>query len=130
LLESKDIDVSPAAATFLREFYGLNLDLPHGGLSAVTFNIHEEMTFLVEGELARLEGLIGQRLCPLGLGGRFLIFMTPSAEMVFLHDEWLLYLRARTIHDGFEVICTPEFKEYETITLSDNQKPPAFGDAG
>jgi len=56
--------------------------------------------------------------------------MTPSAEMVFLHDEWLLYLRARTIHDGFEVICTPEFKEYETITLSDNQKPPAFGDAG
>lgn len=128
-LQSKKIEVSRVAADFLREFSGLHLQLPNGGLSAVNFDVHEEMTFLEEGELARLQSLVGQPLCPVGLGGRFLLFMAPSGEMVFLHDEWLLYLRARNVHDAFEVIRTLEFKGHETIMLSDDQKPAAFRDA-
>jgi hypothetical protein len=129
-LRSKGIEVGPLATDFLREFHGLHLQLPTGGLSSVTFDVYEEMKFLEEGELGQLESLLKQPLCPVGLGGRFLLFMTPAGEMIFLHDEWLLYLRARKVHDGFEVICTAEFKDFQTITLLDDQKPPAFRDAG
>ena len=87
------------------------------------------MTFLEEGELGQLESVVKHPLCPVGLGGRFLLFITPSAEMIFLHDEWLLYLRARNVPDGLEVICTHAFKDYQTIVLADDQKPSAFRDA-
>ena len=122
--------MSPIAADFLREFHELHLQPPNGGLSSVKFDVYEEMTFLEEGELGQLESLVKQPLCPVGLGGRFLLFITPSGEMIFLHDEWLLYLRARNVHDAFEVICIAEFKDYQTIMLTDEQKPPAFRDAG
>lgn len=114
----------------MQEFHGLHLQLPKGGLSAVNFDVCEEMTFLEEGELARLESLVGQPLCPVGLGGRFLLFIAASEEVIFLHDEWLPYLRAKDVHDAFEVICTPEFKDYESVMLTDDQKPAAFRDAG
>jgi hypothetical protein len=129
LLRSNSIEASPIAATFLREFHGLHLQFPNGGLSSVKFDVYEEMTFLEKGELGQLESLVKQPLCPVGLGGRFLLHMT-SGEKIFLHDEWLLYLRARNVLDAFEVICTPEFKDYQTIMLADDQKPPAFRDAG
>jgi hypothetical protein len=128
-LTSKGIQVSPIAADFLREFHGLHLQLPNGGLTAVNFDVYEGMSFLEEGELALLESLVGQPLCPIGLGGTFLLFMTPVGETIFLHDEWLLYLRAHNVHDAFEVICTPEFKDYETMMLADDQKPASFRDA-
>jgi hypothetical protein len=129
-LTSRGIEVSPMAVDFLREFHGLHLQLPNGGLPWVKFDVNEEMTFLEEGELDQLESLVKQPLCPVGLGGAFLLFITPSGEMIFLHDEWLLYLRARNVHDGFEIIRTLEFKDYQTIMLADDQKPPAFRDAG
>jgi hypothetical protein len=128
LLKSKGIDPSPIAVEFLKEFHGLHLQLPHGGISAMNFDVYEVMTFLEEGELTWLESLVGQPLCPVGVGGRFLLFIAPSGEAIFLHDEWLLYLRAKDIHDAFEVICSPEFKDYETVMLTEDQKPPAFRD--
>jgi hypothetical protein len=128
-LRSKGIQVSPIAADFLREFHGLHLRLGNGGVSAMNFNVYEQLNFMEEGELDHLQTLIGQTLCPVGVGGRFLLFISPSGEMIFLHDEWLLYLRARNVHDGFEVIRTLEFRGHQTITLADDQKPPAFRDA-
>jgi hypothetical protein len=127
--KSKGINPSPIAVDFLKEFHGLHLQLPHGGLSALNFDVYEEMTLLQEGELAWLESLVGQPLCPVGLGGRFLLFVAPSGEVIFLHDEWLLYLHAKDVRDAFAVICSPEFKEYETVLLTDDQKPPTFRDA-
>jgi hypothetical protein len=126
LLTAKGIGASPVAIEFLREFHGLKLRLPNGGLPWVTFDVNEEMKFIEEGEIIRLESLVKQPLCPVGLGGAFLLFVTPQGEMVFLHDEWLLYIRARSIHDGFEVIRTLNFRDYESVMLTDEEKPRAF----
>jgi hypothetical protein len=129
-LKNNGIDPSPTATAFLQAFNGLRLQLPNGGLSAVAFDVFEEMQFLEVGELVELESLVNQSLCPVGLGGRFLLFIASSGEVVFLHDEWLMYLRAKNFTDAFEVICVPEFKDYETVMLADHQKPAAFRDVG
>jgi hypothetical protein len=129
-LKSNGVELFPAAVDFLKEFGGLHLQLPDGGISAVKFDVHDEMSYFEGSELDQLRSLVKQSLCPIGVGGRFLLFLTPSEEMIFLHDEWLLLLLARNIHDGFEVICTPEFKDYKTIMLTEDQKPSAFRSSG
>ena len=129
-LKSKGVDPNTTATAFLQTFAGLRLHLPNGGLSAVAFDVHEVMNFLENGELAELASLVGQSLCPVGLGGRFLLFIASSGQVVFLHDEWLMYLRAKDVHDAFDVICDPGFKDYETVMLADDQKPLAFRDVG
>jgi hypothetical protein len=120
-LECHSVAVSQAAETFLREFHGLQLNLPEGGLSFVKFDVLEELNLLETGERERLERIVKDPLCPIGHGGRFLLFITPSSSVIFLHDDWLLYLRAKSIPDALEVICIREFKNYETVMLTDEQ---------
>ncbi|HEV8002434.1 MAG TPA: SUKH-3 domain-containing protein [Planctomycetaceae bacterium] len=123
-LRSKGFTASPIAADFLKEFNGLELQLPKGGLNWVKFDLYEELQWVDEGELRYLEALVKQPLSPVGAGGRFLMFITPAGEMIFLHDEWLQYSRTRDVHDGFEFICFLEFNDYETTMFTDDQKPP------
>lgn len=122
-LRAKGIEVSPIANCFLQKFNGLFLQLPDGGLTAMHFNAREALTFLESGDIAWLSTMVGQSLCPVGLGGRFLLFIAPSGEAIFLQDERLLYLRVRNVHDAFEVIRTREFKDFETVWIPEEQQP-------
>lgn len=125
-LESRGVTVSAAAEDFLREFHGLRLIPPDGGLSFVHFDVHEQLGFMEKGELQAFETLVKESLCPIGVGGRFLLFIAPSSKVFFLHDEWLLYLHVQSAAYALEVICWRDAKNYETIWLSDDQKfaPP------
>lgn len=120
--------ISPVAHEFLSEFIGLSLSLPNGGLTAAHFDVFEEMTYFEGNDREYLESLVGESLCPIGWGGRFLFLIAPTGAVVFLHDEWLLFLRAKTVSDAFECICFRDFEDIETVMLTEERKLLGFRD--
>lgn len=117
-LRNQKIEVSEIASAFLQAFSGIRLEpLPDGGLSWVLFDIGEAWKFFSSEELLELEAIVGKRLCPIGYGGRWLLFISADAEVFFLQDEWLMLLRAQSVYDAFELIRDLSFKGYEEIQL-------------
>lgn len=129
-LNNNRIDVHAVATSFLQEFHGIRLLLPDGGLTEANFDVYSELLFLEPDELPFLESIVGRGLCPVGLGGRFLFFISPTGEFTFLHDEWMLVMQTASVEDAIILVCRSDFSGYKTITLTDEQKPRRFRDVG
>lgn len=124
MLEEEGIVPHPLAIEFLKSFGGLKLDFGrHGGLSGMHFEVIWPLRFLSHDELVQMQKFTGKVLCPVGMGGRFLMLLATDGETIFLHDEWWLYLHARNVRDAFDLMCNREFRNFESVDLPEENDP-------
>ncbi|MFO1434508.1 MAG: SUKH-3 domain-containing protein [Candidatus Competibacteraceae bacterium] len=127
-LEDHGFSATPIAVEFLRQFHGLRLRPSNqGSLSFIHFDIYEEMSWIEREDKPFLDALVQAPLCPVGHGGGVLLFLTPTAEMVLLNDQWLGFSRLPNIAEGMDLIlgiCRPP--QYDGVSLQKEQVPPGF----
>jgi hypothetical protein len=121
-LESHGIRVSPAAQEFMAEFHGEQVVRANG---LFEFDARAAHKWIEDDDVPFLNRLVGVELCPVGFGMRMFLLITPSAEFVLLHDEWLLFHRFANVIEALDaVFFVPA--EQKPIWIADPDKPIGF----
>jgi hypothetical protein len=125
-LEEFGFTISPVAADFLAEFHGLHFDLANGPHD---FDVRKATFLMEQEEVPFVNKLIEEPLCPVGYGGRCYMLLTPSNTAIFLHDEWLGFIRPMDLPEAMRwFLCCPSLGVNNWVDLADDQKPVGYRD--
>jgi hypothetical protein len=118
--------VSPPVAAFLAEFHGLHFDLVNGPHD---FDVRKATFWMTQEEVPFVNRLIDEPLCPVGYGGRCYMLLSPSSKVIFLHDEWLGFIRPMGLPEAMRLfLCCPAAGKGNWVDLVDPQKPVGYRD--
>jgi hypothetical protein len=127
-LAKRGFSLSPAARALLEEFHGLSLSAPgpHGP-RLVVFDPSYVLGWLVEEDLPFLDGLAGERPCPIAYSPSTYLYALASGEAITVSDLWIGYARLGSLSDALECLLglgRPPGCEGEN--LAPERVPPEF----
>jgi hypothetical protein len=129
-LTGKGFRLHPAARQFLREYYGLAVDVPVSGGEEIAGFVHfsPEMVlrFLGPNDGPRLAGLMPASACPVGTTGghTMFIFLDDNGKSYLLDMEWLLFAElASSPAEMIEILCDGRNGRVDSILLDDQGRP-------
>jgi hypothetical protein len=117
-LNQQGIAVSESAAAILIELLAISLSVGGGGVTNMTFDPKGAYAAIDPECLDDLRRLVGEDVCPIGVGGRFVLYATPTGKIAFLQDEWLTAFSFSTIEEAVEWICVPAHDSSSPIALT------------
>jgi hypothetical protein len=85
--------VSESAGDALREFLGLECRAEDTG-SWLRFDLPAAIGCMIPERVPALGQITGEPLCLIGCGNGGFWLVSPSGEVVWLHDEWIGHVRA------------------------------------
>jgi len=126
-IEEYGYHVNAHAKEFLRVFHGLTLMTVNGPW---TFDACEALACLERSDAPYIDRIIEESLCPVGYGGRMLLFASGNGRALLLHDEWVgfvllpridIALNAVVRFDSHGDTCSANWHYF-----TDDQVPPAY----
>lgn len=122
-LTGRDIVISPAAVEFMRHFEGIRLRWFDTGYAPFLFDARVALDSISNEEMPAFKVFYGEPLCPVGSGPNGIGCVAPSGRMIFLHDQWEVYIVVADISAGINLICDRGFREWEQVFIPAELKP-------